>query len=103
MIVAGSKREPTPYCRGAMTDDSAKPNLYWSQPSDGLLATLHSASEGLSTADRSLLPPVGGGGLCESSRQVRFRTGRTLLTWPWRVRNYGQPQPQLLQSQSHVQ
>ena len=34
-----------------MTDDSAKPNLYWSQPLDNLLATLHSASDGLSMAD----------------------------------------------------
>lgn len=43
MIVAGSKREP-------MADDSAKPNLYWSLASDGLLAILHSASDGLNTA-----------------------------------------------------
>jgi hypothetical protein len=34
-----------------MTDDSAKPNLYWSLASDGLLAILHTASDGLSTAD----------------------------------------------------
>jgi len=44
MIVAGSRRGP-------VTDDSAKPNLYWSQPLDNLLATLHSASDGLSMAD----------------------------------------------------
>ena len=44
MIVTESRRGP-------ITDDSAKPNLYWSLASDGLLAILHTASEGLSMAE----------------------------------------------------
>ena len=38
MIVTESRRGP-------ITDDSAKPNLYWSLASDGLLAILHTAKK----------------------------------------------------------